>query len=225
MRPTSPAARARLHMAKVGEERNRAGQTIGERGIFRAFGFQFDHVEDELPRGEQPAQRVGQRERHALARFVVELRAVGVGGGLDMLERPEPELHGGGERAGAGAGPVGGDAPHFGNPILELREEQLVGHGDGKLQALHGFRSFVGGFELGIHPFLAEESGTILRDAVTAHEADGFAHHVRAVAGVPELARRAKDIGQRIEHGKLHQRIGLQFLFAFVIALAHRCGR
>ena len=44
------------------------------------------------------------------------------------------------------------------NPLLELREEQLVGHRDGKLQALHGFRAFVSGFELRIHPFLAEEA-------------------------------------------------------------------
>ena len=128
------------------------------------------------------------------------------------------------ERAGAGAGPVGSNPPHLGNPILELREEQLVGHGDGKLQSLHRFRSFVSRFELGIHPLLAEESRTIFRNAVTAHEADGLAHHVRAVAGVPELARRTQNVGQRIEQGKFHQRVGLQFLFALVIAFANRAG-
>ena len=98
-------------------------------------------------------------------------------------------------------GRFAGQPAHLGDPLLELREEQLVRHGDGKLQTLHGFRAFVGGFQLRIHPFLAEEAGAILRDAVAAHEADGFAHHVRAVAGVPEFARGAKHIGQRIENG------------------------
>jgi len=78
---------------------------------------------------------------------VVELLAIGIFGFLHMIERPEPELHGAGECAGAGAGPVGGNAPHFQNPLFELREEQLFGHRDGKLQALHGFGAFVGGFE------------------------------------------------------------------------------
>ncbi len=108
----------------------------------------------------------------------------------------------------------------LGDPLLELREEQLVRHGDGELQALHGFRAFVGGFELRVHPFLAEESGAIFRDAVATHEADGFAHHVGAVAGVPELARGAEDVGQRVEQGELNQRVGFQF----VSALQSRCA-
>ena len=39
-----------------------------------------------------------------------------------------------------------------------------------------------------VHPLVAEEAGAVFGDAVAAHEADGFAHHVGAVAGVPELA-------------------------------------
>ena len=175
-------------------------------GFCRALGFQLNDVEDELPRGQQPAERVGQREGHALARLVVKLGAVGIRGGLHMLQRPKPEFHRRAERASAGAGAVGGDAFHFGNPLLELGEEQRVGHGDGKLQSLHRLRAFVGGFELRVHPFLAEETGAILREAVAAHEADGFAHHVRAVAGVPKLAGGAKDVGQRIELGELGER-------------------
>ena len=88
---------------------------------------------------------------------------------------------------------------HLGNPLPVLREEQLVGHGERELETLHGLRAFVGGFELGVHPLLAQEARAILRDAVAAHEADGFAHHVGAVAGVPELAGGAEDVGLRIE--------------------------
>ena len=82
---------------------------------------------------------------------------------------------------------------------LELRQEQVVGHGDAELAALDGFGTFVGGFELRVHPLVAEEAGAVLGDAVAAHQADGFAHHVRAVAGVPELAGGAEDVGDAIE--------------------------
>ncbi len=77
-----------LHMAEVGEEVHEARQAFGQGGICRALLFEFKHVEDELPRGQQPAKGVGQRESHALAALVVELGAVGVGGSLQMVERP-----------------------------------------------------------------------------------------------------------------------------------------
>ncbi len=99
---------------------------------------------------------------------------------------------------------------HFASPLAELGEEQLVGHGDAELAALHGFGTFVGGFELGIHPLVAEEAGAVFGDAVTAHEADGFAHHLRAVAGVPQLAGGAEHVGHAIEDGVLHQGIFLE---------------
>ena len=128
-----------------------------------------------------------------------------------MAERPQPHLHGGGQRAGAGAGPVVGDQAHLANPVAELRQEQLVGHGEAELAALHGFRAFVGGFELRIHPLVAQEAGAIFGDAVAAHQADGFAHHLRAVAGVPELAGGAKHVGDAIEQSVLDdQRIAGQ---------------
>ena len=56
-----------------------------------------------------------------------------------------------------------------------------------QLAPLHGFGTFIGGFELRIHPLVAEEAGAIFGDAVAAHQADGFAHHVGAMTGVPEL--------------------------------------
>ena len=148
-----------LHMAEVGEEVHEARQALGQAGLAAPFCFQLEDVQDELAGGQQPAQGVGQREGHALAGLVVELGAVGVGGVLQMVEGPEPELHGGGQRAGAGAGTLGGDAAHLGDPLLELGQEQLVGHGDGELEALDGFGAFVGGLELGVHPFLAQEPG------------------------------------------------------------------
>ena len=141
-----------------------------------------------------------------------------------MLERPEPELHGAGERAGASAGPAGSQPAHVGNPLLELGQEQLIGHRDRELQPLHGFRPFIGGFELRIHPLLAEKAGAILGDAVTSHEADGLAHHGGAVAGVPEFARRTKNVGQRVEFDKLNHRVGFQFLRPFQVAFADRTG-
>ena len=138
---------------------------------------------------------------------MIELVAVGIGGGLQVVKGPEPEFHGGRERAGAGAGTLGSDAAQVVNPLFELRKEQLVGHGNGKLQALHRLRALVGGFELRVHPFLSEEARAILRDSVAAHEADGFPHHVGAVTGVPELAGRAKDVSQGIEDDKLQERV------------------
>lgn len=80
-----------LHGGKVGEEVDVAGQTFGDGRAGRAFGFEFEHVEDLLARGEQPAERVDQRENHAMAVAGEELGAVGVLGGLEIFERPEPE--------------------------------------------------------------------------------------------------------------------------------------
>ena len=80
---------------------------------------------------------------------------------------------------------VGGDAAHLPDPGVELGEEDLGGHGYGQLTALYSFRTFIGGFELCVHPLVGKEAGTVFGDAVAAHEADGFAHHVGAVAGIP----------------------------------------
>ena len=67
-----------------------------------------------------------------------------------------------------------------------------------ELAALDGLGAFVGRLELGVHPLLAQEAGAVLGDAVAAHQADGLAHHGGAVAGVPQLAGRAEDVGQRV---------------------------
>ena len=92
----------------------------------------------------------------------------------------------------------------------ELGEEDFAGHGDGQLAALHGFGTFVGGLELRVHPLVGEETGAIFGDAVAAHQADGFAHHVGAVAGVPELGGRAEDVGFGILEDVLHEGIGFE---------------
>jgi len=49
-----------------------------------------------------------------------------------------------------------------------------------------------------------------LRDAVAAHQAHRFAHHVGPMTGVPELGRGAQHVGLGILQHKLNQRIGLQ---------------
>ena len=96
-------------------------------------------------------------------------------------------------------------------PGAELGQEDLAGHGHGQLAALHGFRTFVGGFQLGVHPFVGQEAGAVLGDAVAAHQAHGLAHHVGAVAGVPELGCGADHVGLGVLEDVLHQRIGLEF--------------
>ena len=148
MRPTSPADARRLHVAEVGEEGQQAGKAFGDGGVGGAFGFEFEQIEDLAARGEQPAERVGQGEGDALAGALVELGAIGIGGFEQVLEGPEPHLHGGGEGAGAGAGAVVGDEAHFADPLAELGQEELVGHGDAELAALHRLGAFVGGLQL-----------------------------------------------------------------------------
>ena len=94
------------------------------------------------------------------------------------------------------------------DPGAELREEDCRGHGDGELAALHGFGAFVGGFKLRVHPLVGEEAGAILGDAVAAHEADGLAHHVGAVTGVPKLGGGTEHVGLGILEDELDERIG-----------------
>src|ERR1035437_9836327 len=64
--------------------------------------------------------------------------------------------------------------------------------------ALQGLGTFVGGFELRIHPLVAEEPGAVLGDAVAAHQADGFAHHAGAVARIPHLTGGAEHVGPAV---------------------------
>ena len=46
-----------------------------------------------------------------------------------------------------------------GDPILELRKENFIRHRDGEVAALHGLWTFVGGFELRVHPLVSPSSG------------------------------------------------------------------
>ena len=102
----------------------------------------------------------------------------------------------------------GTNRAHAGNPSPELREEHGIGHGDRELPALDSFRAFVGGFQLGVHPLMPNKSWAILGDAIAAHQADGLAHDVRAMAGIPELGGRAEHIGQRVEQHEFYERVG-----------------
>src|SRR5664280_3129244 len=186
--------------AKVGEEVDQSGQSLGDDGVLGSFPLEFEHVEDLLARGEQPAQRVGQREYNPVTVAGEQLRALGVLGALQVLEGPEPEFHRVGERAGADIGFARGDGAKVDNPRAEKRQEDLVGHGDRDLAALNGLRALIRRLELGIHPLMSEESGAVLGDAVSAHEADGLTHQGGAVTGVPELGGGAEDVGLGIKH-------------------------
>ena len=109
------------------------------------------------------------------------------------------------------------DAAHLGDPGAELGEEDLAGHGDGQLAPLHGLGTFVGGFELRVHPLVGEEAGAVFGDAVAAHQAHGFAHHVGAVAGVPQLGRGAEHVGLGVLEDEVHEGIGLEFSAAWIV--------
>ena len=75
---------------------------------------------------------------------------------------------------------------------------------------MHRFRSLVGCFQLRVHPFVAEESRAIFRDAIPTHQTDRFAHHLCAPAGVPQLGCGAKNVGQRVQQNETQKRIGFQ---------------
>ena len=62
-----------------------------------------------------------------------------------------------------------GEGAEFLGPSAELRQEEFVGHGDAELAPLHGFGAFVSGLELGVHPLVTEEAGTVFGDAVATH--------------------------------------------------------
>jgi len=65
--------------------------------------IQFQYIENLPARGQQPAQRVGQRKRNALALPMVELVARRVARFLQVIQRPQPQVHGRSQRACAGS--------------------------------------------------------------------------------------------------------------------------
>src|SRR5205814_379091 len=83
----------RLNMTKVREESNSPGEAIRQTWGFGPLRVQFDHIENELSRRQQPAQRVGQWKSDSLSCFVIELCSVGVGGVLHVAQGPEPNFH------------------------------------------------------------------------------------------------------------------------------------
>ena len=85
-----------------------------------------------------------------------------------------------------------------------------TGHGDGQLAPLDSFGALVGRFQLGVHPLIGEESGTVLGDAVAAHQTDCFAHHVGAVARIPELSRGAEHVRFGVLEDEGHERVVLR---------------
>ncbi len=80
-----PGGPRRLDVAEVGEEPQEPRQTLGQHRALGALGFQLQEVQNLVPVGQQPAQGIRQRKRHALPVAVVELPAVGVGGFLQMV--------------------------------------------------------------------------------------------------------------------------------------------
>ena len=194
-------------------------------GFAGPLRLQLQQVQDLIPVGQQPAEGVRQREGHSLTSPVVELCAVGVGGLLQVVQGPEPELHGRCQRAGPGPRTSRGDPSHFGDPARKLGQEQLVGHRDGELPALDGFRPLVGRLQLGVHPLLPQEPRAVLGDPVAPHQAHRLAHHVGAVAGVPELAGRAEDAPQGILDEVPDQRILLKRLEPLRVARRLGLGR
>ena len=115
-----------------------------------------------------------------------------------------------------------GDLPHLLDPRAELRQEDLGGHGHRQLPPLHRFRPFVGRLQLRVHPLVGQEAGAVLGDAVSAHQAHRLAHHVGAVAGVPQLGRRAQHVGLGVLQHKIHQRIGLQLRQPWIVRSQHQ---
>src|ERR1039458_10102897 len=169
--------------------------------------------------GEQPAERISQGKGYALALPVIELAAVGVSGSLQVVQRPEPEVHCRGKSAGAGSGVIGSYAAHLGGPGAELGEKDIAGHGDGQLTALHSFGPLVGGFQLCVHPLVGQEAGAVFRDAVAAHEAYCFTKHVSAVAGVPKLGCGTDHVGLGVEQDILDERVGFKFGTAWAVRI------
>ena len=199
-----------LGVAQVAEELHGAFKAFGCFGAFAAALFKLQHVQNLAARSNEPAQRVGHGEGDALPLPVVELVAVRIGRSLQMIQRPCPQPHGRSQQAGAGSRMRGGNDAHLARPGCELRQENFAGHGYGQLAALHGLGAFICRFKLRVHPFVCQKAGTILGDAVSAHQADGLTHHVRAMAGVPQLGGRAEHVGLGVLQHKLHQRIGLK---------------
>src|SRR6185369_15469761 len=130
-----------LHVAEIGKELNCPFQPFGDYRIFRTAMFEFNDIQNLLSRGEQPAKRVGERERYRLAWTVVQLLAIRIGNHLQMIQRPQPKPHSGSESAGAGSRTPCRMDPHFRNPVAELRQEDFVRHSDREIATLNGFRS------------------------------------------------------------------------------------
>ena len=158
-------------MAKVSKETERACQSFRQHRVLGTLGFQLDQVQRLLARGQQPAQRIGQRKSHALSGALVQRSPVSVGRDPQMAIRPQPQLHRSGESARARPRTVLGNPAHFGNPLPELRKEQLVGHGDAEIATLHRLGALVGRFQLRVHPLVSQEAGTVFGDPVAAHQA------------------------------------------------------
>jgi len=95
-------------VAQVGEESQRSGQAFGHDRILGAASLEFNDVHDLAVRGQKPAERIGQGEADPLAVGPEEPGPVGILGLLQVLQRPQPELHGRGQRTGPSARLSGG---------------------------------------------------------------------------------------------------------------------
>ena len=72
-------------MRQIAQEFDRALEPLGEGGVRWSFSAQFKDIKDLATRGQHPAQGIRQRERHPLPRALIELRAIRVPGGLEMV--------------------------------------------------------------------------------------------------------------------------------------------
>ena len=119
-----------LRVAEVAEELHGSCEAFSDDGIIAAARFQLKYVENLVARSKQPAERVSQGKCYALALPVIQLAAVGVSGSLQVVQRPNPEVHCRSKSAGTGAWVIGGDRAHLGCPRAELGKKYIAGHGD-----------------------------------------------------------------------------------------------
>ena len=199
-----------LHVGQIRKGVEVAFDLRADDRVLGAFRRQLLNVRNERAGGQQPADRVGHGEKHAVALALRERATVDVLGRADIGEHPAPQLEPLGQRVKPRAGLGDRKGAQLGGPLLDLGLENLVVHRHADLAALHHFRALVRGLQLRVGPLVEEEAGAVLGDAVAAHQADGLAQHVRAVAGGPQLGRRAEHVADGAQPDVRDERVGLE---------------
>src|SRR5450631_4444786 len=83
-----PCRLCRLRVAQITEELNCPGESFSQGAIFGTVCFKFKHVENLATRCNKPAKRICQRKSNTLPLPVIKLIPFGVGGLLQMRQRP-----------------------------------------------------------------------------------------------------------------------------------------